>query len=180
MIYQTIITNRKNEDWEKLIEELKENGILWVISEDEDKRKTFELIEELSSKGLKLKNIILWVNKFEDVDPLITNLYKSILFFVKSEDYFFDKDPIREKHIWKDVEWGRRNKNYNPKGKDPSNVWINAIDDNKGKIIRFRTLTQEEIIERCILCSTKKDDKVLIKVSPFKGKLSLNRKIKNE
>ena len=46
----------------------------------------------------------------------------------------FIKDNIREKHIWKDVEWGKRKKNYNPKGKDPGNVWLPTKDDGKGKI----------------------------------------------
>ena len=68
---------------------------------------TFELIEDLTNKGLILKNVILWINNFEKINPLITNNYKSILFFVKSDKYFFDKDPVREKHIWKDIEWGK-------------------------------------------------------------------------
>ena len=123
---------------------------------------TFKLVEELTSKGLLLKNIIIWVNKFESINPLITNFYKNILFFVKSEDYFFDKDPIREKHIYKELDWGKRAKNYNPKGKDPGNVWLRTIDDSKGKITGYQPLSLSEVVNRCILCSTKERDRVLI------------------
>lgn len=111
--YQTIITNQDVEDWESLIANLKDNGVLWVISEDTYKSgkvipKTFELVEKLTDMGLKLRNIILWINRFDKIEAPIINTYKDILLFVKSENYFFDKDPIREKHIWKDIDWGKR------------------------------------------------------------------------
>lgn len=48
--------------WNLLINKLNEDGILWVISEDSfDNKsipKTFQVIEELTSKGLILKNFI--------------------------------------------------------------------------------------------------------------------------
>jgi hypothetical protein len=182
MSYQTIIANREEiNDWDSLISDLQDNGILWVISNDiyeKDKTEplTFELIENLTNKGLILKNVILWINRFEEINNILINNYKNILFFVKSEDYYFNKDPIREKHIWKDVEWGQRAKNYNPKGKDPSNVWILTEDDNKGKITGFKPLDLNEVIKRCILCSTKEKDKVLLRVRELK-KLNLNREI---
>lgn len=184
MIYQTIITNQKEKnDWDNLISNLKDNGVLWVISNDEYNSNeteplTFELIEDLINKGLIMKNVVLWINNFEKINSLITNSYRSILFFVKSDKYFFDKDPIREKHIWKDVEWGRRKKNYNPKGKDPSNVWIFTEDDGKGKITGFKPLSLNEVAERCILCSTKENDKVLLKLNETIKIQNLKRKIK--
>ncbi|MCL1863430.1 MAG: site-specific DNA-methyltransferase [Defluviitaleaceae bacterium] len=74
-----------------------------------------------------------------------------ILWFVKDKSkMFFDKDAIREKHIWKDVEWGKREKNYNPKGKDPGNVWIPTVDDGKGKITEHVFLDTKEIIARLL------------------------------
>lgn len=33
-----------------------------------------------------------------------------ILWFAKQETSFFDKNKIREPHIWKNVEWGKREK----------------------------------------------------------------------
>jgi len=183
MTYQTIIINQQEiENLNDLISNLNDNGILWIISKNgKNNLSTFKLIEKITSKGLKLKNIILWINKFEKINSLITNLYKNILFFVKSEDYFFDKDLIRERHIWKDVEWGKRPKNYNPKGKDPGNVWILTTDDGKGKITGFNPLDLGGVIKRCILCSTRKGDNVLLKVEGLTTNLNnLKRKIKND
>ncbi len=62
----------------------------------------------------------------------------------------FCKDAIREKHIWKDVEWGKRAKNYNPRGKDPGNVWIPTKDDGNAKITEHILLTQGQVIERLL------------------------------
>lgn len=187
MNYQTIIASQeKVKDWNSLIANLNRNGVLWVICEDGNEKdkiipKTFELIDELTDKELRLKNIILWINRFEDINSSIINIYKSILFFVKSEDYYFDKNYIREKHIWKNVEWGKRAKNYNPKGKDPGNLWILTKDDGKGRIIGFEPLNLSDVIERCILCSTKEGENVLLKIKAFQNNLDyLKRKIKNE
>src|SRR5699024_7795541 len=74
-----------------------------------------------------------------------------ILWFAKSENSYFNKDAIREPHIWKNVERGRREKNYSSKGKDPSNVWIPTKDNGKGKITEHISLKIEGGIER--LCS---------------------------
>ncbi len=60
----------------------------------------------------------------------------------------FNKDAIREKHIWKDVEWGHRAKNYNPAGKDPGNVWIPTLDDGHGHITSHILLSETDVIHR--------------------------------
>lgn len=62
----------------------------------------------------------------------------------------FNKDAIREKHIWKDVEWGKRAKNYNPKGKDPGNVWIPTKDDGNANITDHIMLDDEGVIARLL------------------------------
>ncbi len=66
---------------------------------------------------------------------------------------FFDKDAIREPHIWKDVEWGHRAKNYNPKGKDPGNVWIPTEDDGKGNITKHLLMDYQAVFQRLFDCS---------------------------
>ena len=179
--YQTIIINHDEiENVDNLITELKDDGILWILSDDlyksnETVPKTFELIAKLTEKGLKLKNVVLWINRFGEMGSPVINIYKNILFFVKSENYYFNKDPIREKHIWKNVDWGKRPENYNPKGKDPSNVWILTKDDNNGKIIKYKPLTLDDIVKRCILCASKTDDKILLKVNTISKLTELNR-----
>jgi DNA modification methylase len=70
----------------------------------------------------------------------------------------FNKDAIREKHIWKDVEWGKRAKNYNPKGKDPGNVWIPTNDDGKANITEHILLSDDDVIARILSLSDCGDD----------------------
>lgn len=60
------------------------------------------------------------------------------------------KDAIREKHIWKDVEWGKRAQNYNPKGKDPGNVWIPTLDDGMANITDHILLDDAGVVQRLI------------------------------
>jgi len=74
----------------------------------------------------------------------------------------FDKDAIREKHIWKDVEWGKRAKNYNPKGKDPGNVWIPTEDDGKANITAHILLSDSDVIEKLIKMTDSINDYLLI------------------
>lgn len=70
----------------------------------------------------------------------------------------FNKDAIREKHIWKDIEWGKRSKNYNPKGKDPGNVWIPTCDDGQAHITSHLLLSDDEVIARIKSASGCKDN----------------------
>lgn len=75
----------------------------------------------------------------------------------------FRKDAIREKHIWKDVEWGRRAKNYNPLGKDPGNVWIPTEDDGHAHITKHLLLSEEEIIARLLAMADCGEDYLLVR-----------------
>ena len=98
-----------------------------------------------------------------DIPQSCTQEQGSIPFYeTRNTKYYFDKDPIREKHIWKDVEWGKRKKNYNAKGKDPGNVWLKTIDDGKANITNHVTLDMNEVIERIIQVSCKKNKKILM------------------
>ena len=86
-----------------------------------------------------------------------------IFHFTKNNDrYFFNKDPIRERHIWEKVEWGQRKKNYNPRGKDPGDVWLMTEDDGKANITKHLPLSKEDIILRFILLTTQKKDNVIM------------------
>lgn len=93
------------------------------------------------------KNVIIVPEEKNKLSALNDNVLY-IIWFSKSEDSYFDKDSIREKHIWKNVEWGKREKNYSPKGKDPSNVWIPTLDDGKGKITSHVSLKIHGAVER--------------------------------
>lgn len=108
-----------------------------------------EAVEDYIEKNEELvyKNIIIapsTTNKQSKLNDAV--LY--ILWFSSNDNSYFNKDSIREKHIWKDVEWGKRAKNYSEKGKDPSNVWIPTEDDGKGKITEHVILGWRGVLER--------------------------------
>ncbi|MFZ5354594.1 MAG: DNA methyltransferase [Bacillota bacterium] len=109
-----------------------------------------DIIEYGISIGYSYVNTIVYPTEERTYGAIIDNV-KYIIWLCKSKNLlYFNKDAIREKHIWKDVEWGKRGKNYNPKGKDPGNVWIPTEDDNKGHITKHILLTDDDIISRLI------------------------------
>ena len=85
----------------------------------------------------------------------------------------FNKDAVREKHIWKDVEWGKRAKNYNPRGKDPGNVWIPTEDDGRAHITRHIMLGDEGVVERLLAMSGCGGDYVLCREERPPAELAL-------
>jgi len=132
---------------------LRENGVLWVITTDIRNNLKFVpvsliVLEEAAKNKFYNYNSIVWLNEDNTGNGIFSNTYTNIEMFAKNPNYFFNKDPIREKHIWKDIEWGKRKFRYNEKGKDPGNVWIKNFDDRKGKIINQEYYTKKEIIER--------------------------------
>lgn len=125
----------------------------------------FDILNKFLHEGYFYKNIIV----FPLENPINLNSYIDntgyILWITKSnKNKYFNKDPIREKHIWKDIEWGKREKNYSSKGKDPSNVWIPTEDDSKGNITFHYILTFEQILKRIknmIVCDSEHDLKII-------------------
>ena len=131
--YQTSILNLKDQSISqidkkikifknKYQESVKEDGIIWILSNSVTEKgkfyhTPFYIAEQFNE--LFLKNIIIAPSFLKNNgEAIFKNYVTNILFLSKNEKYYFDKDPIREKHIWKNVEWGKRKKNYNPKGKD--------------------------------------------------------------
>lgn len=115
----------------------------------------------LKNKLQYINTIIVPVNDAVKYDNI-----KYILWFSKNKSkLLFDKDSIREKSIWKDVEWGKREKNYNSKGKDPGNVWIPTIDDGMGHITKHILLTESEIIEKLVKMSSATHREAIIDIN---------------
>tara|TARA_B100000482_G_C12587673_1_gene290340 strand:+ start:118 stop:696 length:579 start_codon:yes stop_codon:yes gene_type:complete len=174
-MYQSIIADyRSSKSFSKLnnfinktIEnDLSDNGTFWILCKNSIKKKemifnAFNISESFNK--YYLKNIIL----FQSDNILRKNIYfrdhfDHILFFSKKDNFFLNKDPIREKHIWKNVEWGKRAKNYNPKGKDPGNFWMKTEDDGKANITKHLPLNFNQSIERIIKCSSIKNQNICI------------------
>ena len=107
--------------------------------------------------------MIIWYNKNkEKFSRDLVRYYSTIIFAVKNKRYDFDLDSSREPHIWKDFEWGGgRRSRYNPKGKNPSNLWLKTHSE-KGKTLNFIPLSTEKMMERCLLLSNSKNKDVLI------------------
>ncbi len=174
-MYQSIIADYRssqsflklNKFLHQLIQNhLSENGTFWILCKNSFEKKemifnAFEISEHFHK--YYLKNIIL----FHSDSPKKKNLFfgenfDQILFFAKNENFFLDKDPIREKHIWKDVEWGQRSKNYNKNGKDPGNFWMKTKDDGKANITKHIPLDSKESIKRIIKCSANEKQNICL------------------
>ena len=172
-LYQTIIYEVKSlDELAKKLTDFKDtlsnSGNMFLIADNIYVNETvqnsfFDFIDIALEYNFKYINTIVF--PIVDSTKSLRHNIKYLLWLVKDHnEMYFNKDNIREKHIWKDVEWGKRKKNYNPKGKDPSNIWIPTIDDGKGKIIEHTILSLEEIINRCIVSSSIEKDKVLIEI----------------
>jgi len=175
--YQSILIDLRNSDDNEITKNLQdlknnylncleEDGTFWILTNfKREKNEMLPIPFEICNKFTNnfLKNIIL-VPDFNNISEGIffDNCTYLILFFSKNKKYYFNKDPIREKHIWKDVEWGKRKKNYHPLGKDPGNVWIKTEDDGKGKITNHILLPFEEVIGRIIKSSSKNNEDFLL------------------
>jgi len=136
----------------------------------------FDVIHYAGTIGYKYINTIVYPNA-ESQHVVFDDNVKYVVWFCKDvQKMRFNKDPIREKHIWKDVEWGKRAKNYNPKGKDPGNVWIPTEDDGKANITNHILLNNENVIDRIIMMTSCEDDYVILKNEiPKKIELEITR-----
>lgn len=192
-MYNTIvIENIDYKEQFEAINEIEDSGSLFIITRnmiDSNgvlEHNFFDIINEYGDKGFNYINTIICTldGKSQDKEnKIINNKIYYLIWFVKSlDEMYFDKDEIREKHIWKNVEWGKRKKNYNPKGKDPGNVWIPTNDDGKGKITEHIIMNFEEVLTRCINATSNSGENVYIKSSEAIDEkfLPLDRKYKLE
>ena len=164
--------------------QLNSGNLFLIIENNRENENIFSIIEKTTEIGYFFwNNIICITNENKKIDNSLKNSYYNLLWFVKNpEENKFNKDTIREKHIWKDIEWGKRSKNYNLKGKDPGNVWIPTEDDGKGRITKHIILDFEEVINRILLSTSETDDEIYIKINKIldTNLLIKNRKIKIE
>jgi len=149
----------------KAKENLDQKGSIWIISkdireEDELIPLSFIILEEAEKQELQNYNSLVWINPTPD-NILFQNVYHNIQMFAQEQEYYFNKDPVREEHRWKNREWGKRKFRYNENGKDPGNVWIKEIDNDQGKIVEHKYYAKEKVIERILLCSANKTAKKL-------------------
>jgi len=122
--------------------------------------------------GLRLRNRIVW--RFEHglhCSNRFSGRYETINWFTKSEDYFFNLDPVRipqkypEKKYFKGPKKGMLSSN--PLGKNPGDVWdIPNVKANHVEKTIHPCQYPIELVERLVLSLTKKGDWVF---DPFLG-----------
>lgn len=122
--------------------------------------------------GLKLKNRVVW--HFEHglhCTKRFSGRYETIIWFVKTDDYIFDLDPVRvpQKYPGKKNYKGKNAGEYsgNPKGKNPSDVWILPnVKSNHVEKTEHPCQYPIELIERLVLSMTEPGGLV---VDPYMG-----------
>jgi len=140
----------------------------------------FDVIVFGEKTGLLYVNTIVVPTKEKNEVELPDNVLYIVWFAKDKQKQFFNKDSMRESHIWKDVEWGKREKNYNPKGKDPGNVWIPTKDNGKGKITEHILMEIPEIINRLCNCGHQEKHKTLFISNDLKDEICCNENMQFE
>lgn len=155
---RAIVTNlpikKTIEELKKKLSVLDEAGSFFALISteyDHDKNATadiFDVIHAGTVMGYDYVNTIVFPTANYQLASFKDNV-KYVVWLCKNHRKLeFNKDAIREKHIWKDVEWGKRAKNYSPKGKDPGNVWIPTEDDGHANITNHILLDDIGVLER--------------------------------
>ena len=153
-----------------------EGSLCWQVGSYINKSELYPLdiyIYEICKKiGYKLRNRIIW--HFEHglhSKKKFSGRYETILWFTKSDEYYFDFDEIRvpQKYPGKVGYKGKNKGKYtgNIKGKNPSDVWIfpNVKSMHKEKTIHPCQFPIE-LAERLILSMSKRNDLI---IDPYAG-----------
>lgn len=166
-MYKTIVIKNSIDnciaELNSLCNSITDDGSIFCIVKTQYKNKEVDKdFMDVIEKGLNVKlNYINSIVIPEDSEMTDNVLY--CIWFVKNKDrYYFNKDAIREKSIWKDVEWGKREKNYNSKGKDPGNVWIPTLDDGKANITNHILLSIDDVYSRLLSTTMAAGDEYLL------------------
>jgi hypothetical protein len=158
-------------------------GLLWVACEfdlqDMANTGPFVLAQAIAGGcGWRLQNIIVYPNFSRSQQSFaFTDACEFYLMFVHNAVHRFNKDLVREEHIWQHAEWGKREKNYYPLGKDPGNVWLPTIDDGKGNVTGHVALRLEDVFARCLLLGVPRSDEVATGTTAMKGEIYTRREV---
>jgi adenine-specific DNA-methyltransferase len=151
-------------------------SLCWQVGNHVSKGEIFPLDLVLyplfKKNGLRLRNRIIW--HFEHglhCTKRMSGRYETILWFTKSDDYFFNVDPIRvpskypgKKHF-KGPKAGQLS--GNPLGKNPGDVWIFPnVKSNHVEKTSHPCQFPVELVERLVLSLTRPGDAVF---DPYMG-----------
>ncbi len=151
-------------------------SLCWQVGNHIDKGEVFPLdiliYPICKDLGLKLRNRIIWhFGHGLHASKRLSGRYETILWFTKSDDYYFDLDPIRvpQKYPGKKNFKGNKKGEYscNPLGKNPSDIWeIPNVKSNHVEKTIHPCQFPVELIERLVLSMTKEGDLV---IDPYMG-----------
>lgn len=175
--------------WEKRLldvaSRLDEEGALWLVARHGARGGQlvawpYLLAERAKRGGLRLKNVLARHDAFPTPDgKAFSSAHELVLFLVPSlQRYRFDKAPLREPHVWKDLEWGRRtvgvtgyhdrartSARYPEGGRDPGNVLARAERDAAGHVLALRPYPRDEMLTKLALASSDEGWTVLTNVA---------------
>lgn len=151
-------------------------SLCWQVGNHVRGREVFPLdivlYDAFKSHGLRLRNRIVWhFGHGLHCTKRFSGRYETILWFTKSDDYYFNVDPVRVpskypgKKYFKGPNRGRRS--GNPLGKNPSDVWdIPNVKANHVEKTTHPCQFPVELVERLVLSMTEQGDSVL---DPYMG-----------
>jgi len=154
----------------------KQGNICWQVGNYVDNSSIIPLDTVLypifTELGLKMRNRIIW--HFEHglhCSVRFSGRYETIIWFTKSNDYYFDVDPVRvpQKYPGKKYFKGPKAGQYsgNPLGKNPGDLWtIPNVKSNHIEKTIHPCQFPVELIERLVLSMTREGDWVF---DPFLG-----------
>ena len=153
-----------------------QGSICWQVGNHVQDGEVFPLdivlYHAFKDHGLRLRNRIIW--HFEHglhCSKRLSGRYETIMWFTKSDEYTFNLDPIRvppkypNKRYFKGPKRGQLS--CNPKGKNPSDVWVvpNVKNNHVEKTIHPCQFPVE-LVERLVLALTDEGDWVF---DPYMG-----------
>jgi DNA modification methylase len=169
---------------DELIRILKDDGsICWQVGNYVEKGEVFPLdifyYDIFKERGLKLRNRIIWhFGHGLHATRRFSGRYETILWFTKSDDYYFNLDAVRipqkypGKRHFKGPNKGKPS--GNPLGKNPSDFWEFLQRDWESGVWNIPNVKANhpektihpcqfpiELVERCVLALTRKNDWVL-------------------
>ncbi|BBM89169.1 DNA-methyltransferase [Spirochaetota bacterium] len=121
---------------------------------------------------LQMRNRIVWhFGHGLHASKRFSGRYETIMWFTKSNDYYFNLDPVRipQKYPHKKHFKGTKKGQFscNPKGKNPSDVWdIPNVKSNHVEKTDHPCQFPVALVERLVLAMTQDNDLVL---DPFMG-----------
>lgn len=168
---------------------LKKNGsICWQVGNYVHKSEVYPLdilfYEIFKDLGFTLRNRIVWHYRHGlHAQERFSGRYETILWFTKGDKYIFNLDKVRVPALYPGKRYYRGPKkgkpSANPKGKNPSDVWeilsrdwqlgfwdIPNVKANHPEKTIQPCQFPVELVERCVLALTKKNDWVF---DPYAG-----------